>query len=310
VAKQQPERAAILELRKQLALLRDQFSLITQVGLRNRVLADLSQLQADLEEAYGKLNPIKLPGKSFDPLNPDTAGRMVALALMAQAKTPLGRIAKTYGSGVYAIYYQGEHPAYRAITGSETPIYVGKADPSQPGASTSREQGPQLYNRLVEHRKQIRIAGAYGVQNNLPHPLRVEDFTCRRLVCATNAQLSAERHLINVFKPVWNSDVKICWGISKHGDSSKTRSNKRSPWDVIHPGRLWALASELVDSSRPEEILAKLEGHFSNHPPFKDRAFIIEEFLRSFIQNAAVVDEQATEDDELLPDPSNADISS
>ncbi|WP_425474479.1 Eco29kI family restriction endonuclease, partial [Staphylococcus gallinarum] len=76
----------------------------------------------------------------------------------------------------------------------------------------------------------------------MPHPLNIEDFLCRRLVCATNAQLVAERHLINTFRPIWNNEVQICWGISKHGDAAKTRANKRSPWDVMHPGRAWAMA--------------------------------------------------------------------
>jgi hypothetical protein len=42
---------------------------------------------------------------------------------------------------------------------------------------------------------------------------------CRRLVCATNAQLVAEKHLIRTFWPIWNSETKTCWGMSKHGDA-------------------------------------------------------------------------------------------
>ncbi|MCH7885481.1 MAG: Eco29kI family restriction endonuclease, partial [Planctomycetes bacterium] len=33
------------------------------------------------------------------------------------------------GAGVYALYYNGNFPAYAPIKGTETPIYVGKADP-------------------------------------------------------------------------------------------------------------------------------------------------------------------------------------
>ncbi|NEK66135.1 MAG: Eco29kI family restriction endonuclease, partial [Xanthomonas perforans] len=60
----------------------------------------------------------------------------MALALVAQDRVPLARIARTYGSGVYAIYYHGDHPAYAAVSGTETPIYVGKADPKSADART------------------------------------------------------------------------------------------------------------------------------------------------------------------------------
>ncbi|WP_164075703.1 Eco29kI family restriction endonuclease, partial [Stenotrophomonas maltophilia] len=90
-----------------------------------------------------------------------------------------------------------DHPLYSGISGSETPIYVGKADPAKDDASTTREQGAKLTARLLEHAGTIGTAEAYG--DKLPShlsPIRLADFVCRRLVCATNAQLVAEKHLI------------------------------------------------------------------------------------------------------------------
>lgn len=119
-------------------------------------------------------------------------------------------------------------------------------------ASDSREQGDKLTGHLIEHAKTIATAERYS--NQLPpglSPISLADFTCRRLVWATNAQLVAEKHLIRTFWPLWNSETKACWGMSKHGDAAKTRKNKRSPWDVVHPGRRWAIDDELMNSLTP-----------------------------------------------------------
>ena len=215
---------------------------------------------------------------------------MVALALLAQVRVPLNTIEPTYGSGVYAIYYEGDHPLYQAISGTETPIYVGKADPASGDASTVREQGPRLTGRLLEHAGTIATAANYIEAVAPPgiHPIRLEDFTCRRLVCATNAQLVAEKHLIGMFWPLWNSETKACWGMSKHGDSAKTRSNKRSPWDVVHPGRQWALDELLVDSLSPAEIKDRINAIIERVPPRTDHANLLEEVLGAFRQQDAL----------------------
>jgi hypothetical protein len=190
----------------------------------------------------------------------------------------------TYGSGVYAIYYVGQHPAYAEISRSETPIYVGKADPEGPRAATPRQQGVRLFRRLADHREAIREVEAYASANGLPHPLRVNDFECRRLVCATNAQLVAERHLIEIFRPAWNQESKICFGISKHGDAPTTRVNRKSPWDVLHPGRSWATDSPVRVGMTPETVTENLIAHFGETTPFRDRKAIMERILDAFRQ--------------------------
>lgn len=294
-----PEQAVIGELRERLTHLRELLPTLTRPAA-NKAMAELVAIVGEIEEARADLDPIKEPGASFDPTNPDTAGRLVALALIAQDKVPMARIARTYGSGVYAIYYQGDHPAYAAVSRTETPIYVGKADPKSADARTSREQGPQLYGRLADHRRMIKTVGAYAEENGIPHPLRIDDFLCRRLVCATNAQLVAERHLIGTFKPIWNNEVGICWGISKHGDAATTRANKRSPWDVMHPGRAWAMAESLEDKMSPDEIAARVAEHFVQNPPYRSRTRIVRDFLGVFVQNAAMTAAEIVEDDDAV----------
>lgn len=264
-----------------------------------RIRDGLRDFAVILEDARAETDKVRLPRTTFDPFEPKTVGRMVALALLAQPLVPLAAVPDAYGSGIYAIYYTGDHPLYAAISGTETPIYVGKADPKEPDASNPREQGNKLTGRLREHAGTISEAEGYAGTGQLPpglHSIRLADFKCRRLVCATNAQLVAEVHLIKMFWPLWNSETKTCWGMSKHGDAATTRKNKRSPWDVVHPGRDWALDAILANSLEPDVIEHRIQKTLDRAPPRKDHAALLEEMLTAFRQ-----DDQYEEEEPLVP---------
>ena len=169
-----------------------------------------------------------------------------------------------YGAGVYAIYYHGTaEKAYVPLSCTETPIYVGKADPRNPQAETVEEQGQALYRRLKEHCTNMAMT-------NLP----LTDFYYRAAPIQTGMQGAVEDFMIRLFRPIWNKEVKICFGIGKHGDSASTRANKRSPWDTMHPGRKWAADTKSDQMSR-EQIEALIADHFKKHPLVadKDRLF-------------------------------------
>jgi hypothetical protein len=287
-----PDRAAIKALE-------DALDAVLAAARRNppqsvvrRIREGLASHAVALEAARSATDPIQMPRATFDPADPKAIGRMVSIALLAQPLIPLADVCPAYGSGVYAIYYRGDHPLYAGISGSETPIYVGKADPANDDASTTREQGAKLTARLLEHAGTIGTAEAYANQRRAHlQPIRLADFQCRRLVCATNAQLVAEKHLIRTFWPIWNAETKACWGMSKHGDSASTRANKRSPWDVVHPGRAWALDERLVHSLSPDEIERRIESTLQRVPPRLDHAALLEEMLAGFRQDDAVSQE-------------------
>ena len=284
-----PDRAAIKALEDALAsVLFAAESNPPQVVVR-RIREGLAAHADAVEAARSSTDPIRMPRATFDPADPKAIGRMVSIALLAQPLVPLTDVQPAYGSGVYALYYQGNHPLYGGISGSETPIYVGKADPANDDASTTREQGAKLTARLLEHAGTIGTAEGYS-DKLAPHlsALRLADFSCRRLVCATNAQLVAEKHLIRTFWPIWNSETKACWGMSKHGDAATTRANKRSPWDVVHPGRLWALDERLVDSLTPAEIARRIDATLQRVPARRDHAALLEEMLAGFRQDDGV----------------------
>ena len=247
----------------------------------------LYDLQEEVAKAAAGLDPVREPTGWFDPADPSTAGRLVAVALLAQPRVPLDLISKSYGAGVYAIYYKGDHPVYTPISGTETPIYVGKADPSSGTAKIPREQGQTLYGRLADHRKVIRTVERWAGSKNLEppeHPLHIADFECRRLVTATNAQTYAESHLIRLFAPVWNKETRICWGISMHGDT-EGRNNTRPPWHVLHRGVSWAMAEKRLDSRPLSQVVEDIARHFDERLVFHSEQAIIDRFLNAFAQD-------------------------
>lgn len=250
---------------------------------RSSIDRALAILHASVERTRSEVDGVFLPSGMFNPFDPPTIGRLVVLALLAQPRVPLGDIPDAYGAGIYAIYYQGDHPYYAPISGTETPIYVGKADPKDPDATTPRGQGTSLTTRLREHAKVIRSAEAAA--DLAPYPIRLIDFACRRLVCASHAQLSAEQHLIRIFWPLWNQETKACWGIGKHGDAATTRANKRSPWDVLHPGRNWAKSTAVQDSMSLDRIRLRIEDVLIGTPPRGDIDSLFREILETFTQD-------------------------
>jgi hypothetical protein len=237
-----------------------------------RVRRTITEAYDKLRKVMEDLDPIKHPGFVFDPSNPNVAGRIVGITMIAQDRKPLANVERFYGSGVYAIYYNGEFPAYVRITKREHPIYVGKADPADPAGKTAMEQGDRLSNRLNDHRKNISKAAT---------TLRLEDFEYRAIVVQTGWQTSAEDYLIHLFKPIWNSEVGICYGFGKHGDDPGTRANLRSPWDTLHPGRDWAHRDPKMKDARPSErIIEEISQHLAKYPPLSS----IDEILRRFLE--------------------------
>ena len=238
---------------------------------RKRLEDEIRSSIESLSGLLGDLDPIRQPTSVFDPSNPKVVGRFVALALVAQPRRPMTEIVKTYGSGVYSIYYSGDYPLYTPLSGSETPIYVGQASPISSSARSPKDQGDKLSRRLNEHRKNIRRSAT---------TLRVEDFEYRSLVVQSGWETAAEDYLIHLFKPIWNSETRLVFGLGKHGDAAETRANRRSPWDTLHPGREWADNPLLVDAKTVETITAELTTHFARHPVFSD----IDTVLLSFIE--------------------------
>ncbi|MFI7437807.1 Eco29kI family restriction endonuclease [Micromonospora haikouensis] len=292
---------------RQLAALVDELESVTppsQTAARNKLRKALTAEATRLEQAVSRLDPILRPSSLFDPSAPATTGRVVALTTIAQRRHPLVSLQPFYGAGVYALYYKGPFGAYSPLSGTEQPIYVGKADPKNVAAKDAVSQGTSLFDRLNEHRKNIAKATS---------TLRAEDFDCRFLIVQTGYQRAAEEYLINFFKPIWNNEMRICYGLGKHGDSATTRANKRSPWDTLHPGRGWA--GGLMEDQKPEsQIRSEIQDHLKRVPPHATLEAILADFLSDLGQLApgsfttAEDDKASVETDSVVGDGSDGGV--
>ena len=238
---------------------------------RKKLEGEIRNIISELSKLLNELDPIRQPTALFDPSNPKVVGRFVSLAMVAQSRHALSGINPFYGSGVYAIYYVGKFKPYLPISKTETPIYVGQAAPSISNARNPTEQGDKLSSRLIEHSKNISRANS---------TLSLSDFEFRTLVVQSGWETAAEDYLIHLFRPIWNSETQLVYGLGKHGDAATTRSNKRSPWDTMHPGRVWAGDAKLQDAKDLNKINSELNNHFQNHPVFKN----MDSLLLSFIE--------------------------
>ncbi|MDA8412492.1 MAG: Eco29kI family restriction endonuclease [Desulfobacteraceae bacterium] len=225
--------------------------------IKHKTINKLAEQAADLSN---DLDPVKLPPYIFDPTAPEMLGKVTACALLLQDKNALVdlRDNRFYGAGIYAIYFRGSFFAYSGLSNTETPIYIGSAEPANKMAGDVRKQGQAIWKRLSEHAKSISRAGN----------IELEDFEYRYLAVKSGMQKAAEDYLINHFKPIWNKEVKICFGFGKHGDSAETRKNKRSPWDTLHPGRDWADEST-HDQKGESMIVDAINMHLNKLPPIE-----------------------------------------
>lgn len=227
---------------------------------RRRMRGELESAVLRLNTVAQSLDLIHQPKHVFDPTSPKVIGDLVAHTLLHQDNESLRDAVKQsfYGAGVYAIYYRGPFACYSPISGRDHPIYVGKADPDALHAPTPQEQGVKLFGRLKDHARTLSSADN----------LELSDFDCRYLVVRSAWVETAEDLLIGWFKPVWNKQMKVCYGFGKHGDNAETRANKRSPWDALHSGRAWATSEKNTPSKKSvAQIRADIAEHFRKHPP-------------------------------------------
>jgi len=156
------------------------------------------------------------------------------------------------GAGVYALHYLGPFPAYARLVQRngercEWPIYVGKTEFAgrRRGREGDRGQQAPLWNRLRQHARSIADA----------ENLELGDFRCRYLAVDDIWIGLAEQTLITRFRPVWNT---VLDGFGNHDPGGRRRTQFRSPWDVVHPGRRWA-AQQANHPTPREQFLRQIE---------------------------------------------------
>jgi hypothetical protein len=198
--------------------------------------------------------------KPFNPLSKSQLAHSLAEAFLSSEPHPLPPGKRFSGAGVYAVYYTGALPTYRdlikrnAVSEDAAPIYVGKAIPSggrKGGMDFDAAPGHTLFNRLSEHADSIAEASN----------LESRDFQCRYLVVDDVWIPLAESLLIERFQPLWNVLVD---GFGNHDPGSGRHQQKKSPWDVLHPGRKWAERLQPCVKSK-EEVESAITAFFMAH---------------------------------------------
>lgn len=203
----------------------------------------------------------------FNPLDKKNLGASVAEALLTKEVHPLSKVPAFTGAGIYAIYYVGDFPPYRQVSrlNSEEkfllPIYVGKAVPKGARMGAGVEQaGSVLQKRLKEHSDSIKAA----------ENLNIEDFYCRFLVVDDIWIPLGESLIIARFTPVWNS---LLDGFGNHNPGKGRHAGMRPRWDVLHPGRSWAM-SLAERPETPEQIAGDAEVFLRDLPACLSGQFI------------------------------------
>ena len=149
----------------------------------------------------------------YDPLTYGNLMAGLALHFSERPKVPLESPGEVAGPGIYALFYVGPFDTYHSISGTESPIYVGKAVP--PGSRRGEDvdiERPALRQRLREHARSIAHA------NNLA----VGDFSCRYLAVVPVWITLAERFLVQHHRPLWNACLD---GFGDHDPRSRAKRN-------------------------------------------------------------------------------------
>lgn len=111
---------------------------------------------------------------------------------------------------------------------------------------TGKTESRALFDRLSEHAESISVG----------QDLELSDFNCRYLTVDAIWIPLGESLLINMFGPIWNVKVD---GFGNHDPGKGRKDQKKSQWDILHPGRAWA--EKLAGTSETyEEVVAKLTG--------------------------------------------------
>ncbi len=193
--------------------------------------------------------------RPFNPLDYESIAKSIVDALLPRSLIALEDVERFPGSGIYALYYTGDFPAYELIASpaGHIPIYVGKGAPGggRTGSGSPGEPGGRkLYERLRMHCRSITRATNLDVAN----------FLCRYLVVEPVWVPLAERVLISGLQPVWNVVVS---GFGNNAPGGGRGGTELPLWDILHPGRPWA--EGLQSETTSAQIIADIRRHLREH---------------------------------------------
>lgn len=199
--------------------------------------------------------------KPYNPLDKLNLARSIEMEILQRPPSQLAEVDDIRGAGVYVIYYTGTYPVYEALAvenrgdAFRKPIYVGKAIPKggrKGGLSKDAGIGKALADRLKQHAMSI----------DESENLDLADFFVRHLVVDDIWIPLGENILIESFKPIWNRAID---GFGNKDPGNRRKTQFKSPWDVLHPGR--SFARKLADSPASMEFLTqRVRDYFAGRP--------------------------------------------
>lgn len=158
----------------------------------------------------------------FDAIDEDAVARRAIELLRDAAPLPLTD-RPDRSPGAYGVEIHGRHDLYRPPPQGQL-LYVGS--------------GQDLRDRHGRHR--ISLESVDGLD---PDRIRI-----RCLLTPSSATaLLVERLLIARLRPVWNEPWLSGFGSRQQG-RTRTAGQRRTAWDVLHPGRHWA--AQMDDGDR------------------------------------------------------------
>ena len=92
----------------------------------------------------------------------------------------------------------------------------------------------------------------------------LDEFKCKWLLVAPEFVNAAEAILIDHYKPLWNCLIS---GFGIHTPGAGRKKQARSDWDMLHPGRAFAL--ELPAGNSIASIAKRIEEHLKNPAPVR-----------------------------------------
>jgi hypothetical protein len=190
----------------------------------------------------------------YNPLDLIALGESLLRELERNEPTPLEELTPFEGAGIYALYYLGSQPPYRSLGacnrdyGCRVPIYVGRSkdlgarqglDPFEPVTSRA------LFGRVRDHLRSIKAA----------ENLEPDDFAVRVLVVMPIWIPLAEAMAIRTYMPLWNTRLQ---GFGIHAPGGGRVGQRRSEWDLLHPGRTFAAQLTGAAIRSREELLERI----------------------------------------------------